>query len=462
MAIMKNVTYLGLGRIGLPQALVAADKGFRVYGLESNRHILDKVKEGIPPFYEPGLEELLEKNLHRNFIPKHVDELHEVVPISDYVILTIGTGNIDYQRPPDLTNLFSLVEAIFQLPLKDKVTVILRVTVPLGVTDEIRLLIETKFDLKEGEDFYLVFVPERLAEGYAIAEEQALPKIVGAYSSAGFESAKAFFAKIGGKVIRVCNPKAAELSKLVDNSFRNTLFAFANELAFLAVSENLDVIEIIRACNEDYPRNFISVPGPVSGYCLGKDSHILEISFEKIRAKRGFNSVWFYARQANNFLIEYIVDAILGELQTQGMVVNPNILVMGLSFKQNIDDYRFSHSIEIIRRLRTVLPAVRISVYDPNLDATIYAKLPDDIAQAVDEKFTYIDPAIFSGKNVIIVATQHRELTCKKSLKTIRELMQKAQKPVILYDCWNIWREAAKLEGVIYLGLGCPRVTKQP
>ena len=136
-------------------------------------------------------------------------------------------------------------------------------------------------------------------------------------------------------------------------------FAFANEIAFLADVNGINANEVLKAANKGYDRNKIPVPGPVSGYCLGKDPYLLEMAFERV-VVRGFNSVWFYARRANDWLCKKTVKEVKG----------PNVLVAGLSFKQNIDDYRNSHSIDIIELLLT--EGFHVIVTDPYLDKTTY------------------------------------------------------------------------------------------
>ncbi len=426
-----KISVFALGRTGLPLSLICADCGFDVIGIDINDELVNQLKNGKLPFYEPEMKELLDKYLNKRFIP--ISKVTEDVKKSEYFIIAIGTKFNRYPEKASLTNLYSVIDEIKNSGIKNK-TIILRVTLPLGTTDKIKQILE-KDGFKEGRDFYLAFVPERLMEGKAIKEERNLPKIIGCYSDESFEKVKYFFEKIGGEIVRVSNPKTAESIKLIDNSWRNMRFAFANEIALLSEANGINAIEALNAANRGYERNNIPFPGPVSGYCLGKDPYLLETAFDKVIV-RGFNSVWFYARRANDWLSKKIVKEAKGK----------NVLVAGLSFKKDIDDYRNSHSIDIVDLL--LAEDFTVMVTDPYLDNGPYTRLP-----------LYLDKAVKKVKlkdglkkvDTIIFTTAHEEY---KNLD-IKELLSNVKKGVKIVDLWNIFQ--GKLEDckeVIYVGLG--------
>jgi UDP-N-acetyl-D-mannosaminuronic acid dehydrogenase len=426
-----KISVFALGRTGLPLSLICADSGFDVIGIDINEELVKQIKKGEIPFYEPGMKELLDKHLNKKFIPttKIIDDVKN----SDYFVIAIGTKFKRYPERGSLTNLFKIVDRIIKIGVKDK-TLIFRVTLPIGTTDKIKERIEQD-GLKEGKDFYLAFVPERLMEGKAIEEEKNLPKVIGCYNYKSFEKTKKFFGKIGGEIVRVSNPKIAEAVKLVDNSWRNMRFAFANEIAFLSDVNGVSAMEVLNAANKGYERNKIPLPGPVSGYCLGKDPYLLEMAFDKVIV-RGFNSVWFYARRANDWLYKKIVKEVKGK----------NVLVAGLSFKQDIDDYRNSHSIDIIDLLLS--EDLSVSVSDPYLDKTTYTRLPSHINKNV-EKMAFREA--LKKADTIIIATAHKEY---RKLDA-KDLIKYVKKGVKILDLWNIYE--GKLEDckdIDYMGLG--------
>jgi len=432
-----RVCIFGLGRIGLPISLVCADSGFQVIGIDINKELINSIRKGKIAFNEPGLEKLLKKHLNKNFIPKLPNEgISNDIKKAEYIMIAVGTGFARYPDKPNLSRLFSIVEQITNIGIKNK-TIILRVTLPIGTSDEVIKTIEKKTGLKAGKDFFFSFVPERTMEGKAVEEEKKLPKIIGAYTDKDFEKVSSFFKKIGGEIVRVSNPKTAEFIKLIDNSWRNNRFAFANELSFLADENNIDVIEAINSANKGYKRNQIPIPGPVSGYCLGKDPYLLELAFTEIAKQRGFNSVWYIGRQANDWLYEKIIEEIKGK----------KILIAGLTFKENIDDFRYSHSIEIIKKL---LNKKKCSIYvtDPFLDKNTYTRLPKDLEQKV-KKYDSIEKAI-KDVDTIILAVRHKEfqnINWNKILKNIK-------KTVKLVDLWNMCPELKNNKKVEYKGFG--------
>ena len=426
-----KVSVFALGRAGLPLSLICAESGFDVIGIDINEELVQQIKNGDIPFYEPGMKELLDKHLGKKFIP--TSKITEDVKNSDYFIIAIGTKFSRYPEKASLTNLYSVIERIKKIGIKNK-TIIFRVTLPIGTTDKIKEILEED-GFKDGKDFFLSFVPERLMEGKAIEEEKNLPKVIGCYNDESFEKVKTFFEKVGGEIVRVSNPRTAESIKLIDNSWRNMRFAFANEIAFMADVNGINVNEAIRAANQGYERNQIPYPGPVSGYCLGNDPYLLEKAFDEVIV-RGFNSVWFYARRANDWLCKKIVKEVQGK----------NVLVAGLSFKQDIDDYRNSHSAEIIDLLLSEDFSVIVS--DPYLDKGTYTRLSSHLDKIV-KKMKFKDA--IKEADTIIFATAHkeyRELDIKKFIKNVK-------KDVKIIDLWNMYEDKLENTGhVDYMGLG--------
>jgi len=434
---MKIVIF-GLGRIGLPIALTCADSGYEVTGIDVNKTLITNLEKGKISFNEPGIEKLLKKYINKRFFPiLQGENISSKIKEAEYIMIAVGTGFAKYPDKPKLTTLYSIIDQLMTVGIQGK-TFILRVTIPIGTSDNVKKMIEKKTGLKEGKDFWFAFVPERIMEGKAVKEERSLPKIVGAFNNKGFQKVSKFFEKIGGEIIKVSNPKTAEFIKLVDNSWRNTRFAFSNELAFLAEEKNIDVIEAINAANKGYDRNEIPFPGPVSGYCLGKDPYILELSFEKIAKGRGFNSLWYYGRLANDWFNKKIIKSVKGK----------NVLIAGLSFKENIDDFRYSHGVEIVRRLLD--KEYSVSVYDPYLNQNYYTQLADDISDKVN-LYENIKSISFKDIDTIIFLTRHKEF-CELD---INKILGGKNKQIRVIDIWNIFSNIDNFEkNIEYMGFG--------
>ncbi|RZJ13423.1 MAG: nucleotide sugar dehydrogenase, partial [Haliea sp.] len=276
-----NVLFFGLGRIGLPQSLVFAAAGHQVSGYDADPQVVQALQGAALPFEEPGMRELMDAQLGRNFHP--VADWRPALAGADAVLFTLGTAAPDarsclQEDSGDIAPIEKILSQLLAHPqVKKGLLIVFRTTLFLGSTERLKQSIEAGSPLREGRDFFLSFVPERLAEGQAISEERTLPKILSAFSPEGLERVAQLFAPVGGRQIVVSSPTTAEFCKLTDNSYRNTMFAFANELAMWAAQRGVDVHEVIQAINADYERNSVPRPGFVSGYCLGKDPYIFDV-----------------------------------------------------------------------------------------------------------------------------------------------------------------------------------------
>lgn len=456
---MSNLLFIGLGRIGLPQSLVFAKKGFQVFGYDHDMRLHQELLEKKAPFYEPNLAEYLHATLGSTFHPlADWQAVMKQLPEIDAIFFTLGTSAPDSQlcleeKELNLDTIQKVLADFFQKPLKLKkgVTLIFRTTLPLGSIDRLKKFIESEYQLMEGEAFHLAFVPERLVEGKAIREEETLPKIIGTYNENAFSQIKNIFDKLNGKIIRVTDPRTAEFCKLTDNSFRNTLFAFANEIAMHASENKIDIMEVIDAVNKDYSRNAIQKPGFVSGYCLGKDPYIFEYGFNQHTPERNqLCSLWYYGRRVNDYLVDYVVHKLMKKLEG---VEDPVVCILGLSFKEDTDDFRMSHAISIMQKLMD-RDIKKFHVFDPNLDKNKYTTLPEHFSQFVIYKAQYLHEKLFAGVNTVLVAHQHSEIVLSNKRKNLVKLLSKMEKPAYVFDAWNAWREVSALPGIEYDALG--------
>lgn len=444
-----EISVVGLGRIGLPLALVAADSGYVVHGIDANPEVIRNLAAGKPLFSEPEMDILLRKHLHTRFLPTTDDA---PLVTSAFIVVTVSTGVIDQPGSVNLEGLEGLMRSIARKDLRGK-TIILRSTVPIGTTDRCKDLLESESGLHCGSDFHIGYCPERVVEGAAVREERTLPKVIGAYDDAGFTSIASFFQPIGGEIIRVSSPRTAELVKLANNAYRSTLFGFANDLATLADTIGVDVLEAISAANANYPRSHIPRPScGVSGYCLTKDPYILEDAFEPVASARGFRSVWYYARMTNDWMPRYAVHLALEELAAIGKGTGPSrVLVAGVTFKEDVDDVRYSHGVAIVRSLLAERPEFRIGIYDPFIETGTdapYHGLPPDLCGKV-EIFNSFGDALRS-QDAVIFTVPHREFVESHPSEWAGSLAL----PAVVIDGWNIYHRKMFPSTIRYRGIG--------
>ena len=427
-----EVLVIGLGRIGLPVALVTADSGLVVRGVDASEISITTLKEGKAPFEEPGLSELIEKHIGNNFLPMTWDDATtDDFANVRWIVVTIGVHVLPWPNPADLSILYSIISGLMQRDGLKGRTLILRTTLPVGTTSLIAQHIEQTTGLVVGKDFNLAFIPERLVEGMAISEERSLPKIIGPVNPEALTEAKELFSHIGGGLIEMSNSDSAEFVKLIDNAWRHTRFAFANDAAVAASANGVDIIEVINAANQDYDRNSVALPGPVSGYCLGKDPLIFEYAFQNVEPKRELPSVWLTALRSSQALVPWTTSRVKGN----------RILVAGLSFKEDVDDFRMSFSEPLIESLLDA--GHEVSVCDPELGKNAYTQLWPNVADRVSTSGTDLTVMLNEAKyDTVIMAVRHSIWS-----DSAAELVGKG----LIIDLWNSYRNVPDMERI---GLG--------
>jgi UDP-N-acetyl-D-mannosaminuronic acid dehydrogenase len=260
------------GHVGLPLALVLADHGNDVVGIDINEVAVKEINEGQMPFYEEGADTLLKECLISGKFRMTTDLSR--VQKADVIIIILGTP-VDENFNPILSGLVRLIDNICPFLRKGQ-QIVLRSTVSPGTTDRVKKTIQKKTGMVEGRDFDLFYAPERVLQGKAISEIKDLPHIVGAYSQESFEKIGGFFSTFSEAAQHHMKPVEAEIGKLITNMSRYVNFALANEFHMIADLHDANINKIIDACNDDYPRLHLPGPGPnVGGPCLFKDGWFL-------------------------------------------------------------------------------------------------------------------------------------------------------------------------------------------
>jgi UDP-N-acetyl-D-mannosaminuronic acid dehydrogenase len=438
---MTRVCVIGVGRIGLPLALLLAEAGYRVVGVDSNPEIVNGIRNSAIEDVDKSKEKLLfEKHLGKNlFLTK---ELEKGLLESEIVFISIGTS-IGPDGVPDLSNAFNLVERICRSPsnIKGKLF-ILKSTLPVGTTRGIASVIQQKTGLSCGSDFYLAFCPERVLGDKALVEMASLPKIIGGMNNESSEKAARIYRTIGGKIRIVDSPEVAEMVKLLDNSYRQTMFAFSNDFALLSGKYGVNAFDVIEAANFDYPRNNIPVPSSgVSGYCLTKDPIYLEQSFQDITKKRGFPSVWFMARKTNDYMPIHLVNLVRQKLEASGRILqNSRIIVCGIAYKANTDDARNSHGLEIARMLSE--EGAEVLLWDPRVKSSVSG------FRTVEE-LEEIVPTV----DAIVFTVNHDEFSRLNHSNNILDIAEKMRTPIIVDGC-GLFLNLIGKKGILYTGIG--------
>jgi len=347
----------GLGKMGLPLATILANYGAMVIGVDINEEIVKKINMGISHIEnEPELDSLVKKNVEAGRLYATNDGIYAAKK-SDVQIILVPTladdkGNLN------LKSVFDIAETISKGLEKGDI-VITESTMPPGTTEKLIPILE-KSGIKIG-DFGIAHAPERTMSGTAIRDiTLQYPKIIGANSIETLEAVKGIYEVINRKgVISMSSIKAAEAVKVFEGVYRDVNIALANELALWCEENGLDALEIIRAANTQ-PYCHIHMPGAgVGGHCIPIYPWFIINS-----AKKTNMELLVKARERNDFMPRHIVELIIKALNKIGKALkDSNILILGLTFRGGVKEFRKSPALDIIKELKEW--GAKIFVYDP-------------------------------------------------------------------------------------------------
>ncbi len=352
----RTICILGLGYIGLPTACLFASQSNHVTGVDLNEDVVNSVNKGQIPLIEPGLQKLLLDALRSNNLIAQ-----RAAGSADVFIIAVPTPLDKEIRMADLRYVRHAARMISEHLRKDNL-VILESTVPPGVSENLVLPILEDSGLKAGEDFYFSHCPERAMPGNTVYEMIHNDRIIGGFDRRSSELAKELYSCFTKGSFYLTSLKLAEMVKLLENTFRDTNLALANEFAKIAEESGLNVWEAIELANK-HPRVNILNPGPgVGGHCLAIDPWFLtEISSR--------NRMTLLAREINNSMPYHVltlVKELLGGLK-KGSVVT----VLGVAYKGDVDDTREAPALKFIKLAEN--HGFRVKVHDPCVKKFEYA-----------------------------------------------------------------------------------------
>jgi nucleotide sugar dehydrogenase len=355
---MKNVTVVGLGKIGLPLAAIFANCGhYYVYGADINKTVVDKVNQGISHVdNEPGLDELVAKAYESKTLEATVDTSKAVskseVVVVIVPVLTKGNGTINYQY------IDSAVEDIAR-GIKKGTLVSFETTLPAGDTrNRFGKTIEKISGLKMGVDFFLSYSPERVYSNRIIKDLSTYPKVVSGLNSESLQLAADFYQKgLNCDILPVSSLEAAEFTKVAECVYRDVNIALANELAMYANKLDIDIMEVIKAANSE-PYSNIHLPGiGVGGHCIP----VYPYFFINNGLEEGLTTL---SRRINDDMAKYAVGLAEGSL---GSLRDKRVLILGLSFRGNVKEPTKSSTLLLIDELKEKGAAIYVD--DPLFEA---------------------------------------------------------------------------------------------
>lgn len=351
------INIIGLGYIGLPTALMFASHGVEVVGTDYNKELVDTLNAGHTTFEEDGLDELFAEAVKSGI--KFSTEYQK----TDMYIVAVPTPYDKDSKKIDACYVVSAVKAVMEVCPKGA-TVVIESTVSPGTIDKfVRPVIEEN-GFVIGEDINLVHAPERIIPGNMVYELKHNSRTIGADDAAIGEKVKACYSSFCQGEIVVTDIRTAEMTKVVENTFRDINIAFANELAKICRSDNMDVYEIIRIANK-HPRVNILSPGPgVGGHCISVDPWFLVGDYP------GLANIIKQARLINDSMPEFVLGRINDIMKEKGIKDVSKVGLYGLTYKENVDDVRESPTLQMLESMERHL-ATGVKVYDPYIEKDI-------------------------------------------------------------------------------------------
>ena len=424
-----KICVIGLGQVGLPTALSFSKIGFDVFGHDIDENLLNTLKSKKLPFEEEGLEEILrECSDKKKFIPE--SDFDKAIDNSQIIIVCVATP-LTENVLPDLSSLKSVCTSLSQKNLDEKL-IIIESSIPPGTFENTVLpVISNKNSLR---NFWAAYVPERLSPGQAFSDIRSTPRVIGYADPESGLIAQKLYQKIGDSEIFVTPVKVAEVSKLVENTFRDVNIAFANEVGLICEQYGIDVSELRKVCNS-HPRVNLLQPGPgVGGPCLPKDPYLLI----NPQNQNPITSVIIpKSRRINDQMPIHVVKLLERALKKYRKTLdNCTITILGVAYKGNVSDTRLSPAKEIISLL--LKKGSKVLVFDPKTSESFGGLVVQDYWKAI------------SQSDGIIVVTDHAEFK-KMDLAQIKNTI----KTPILIDTRRIFsnKEAEKL-GLDYVSIG--------
>ncbi|MCC8139713.1 MAG: nucleotide sugar dehydrogenase [Lachnospiraceae bacterium] len=406
------INVVGLGYIGLPTALMFAAHGVEVVGTDYNRELVETLKAGRTTFEEDGLDELFAEA-----VKKGIRFSHEYQS-TDMYIVSVPTPYDKASKKVDASFVVGAVKNVMEVCPKGAVIVIESTISPGTIDRHVRSVVEAQ-GFTIGEDVHLVHAPERIIPGNMVYELKHNSRTIGADSREVGERVKALYASFCEGEIVVTDIRTAEMTKVVENTFRDINIAFANELAKICRSDNMDVYEIIRIANK-HPRVNILSPGPgVGGHCISVDPWFLVGDYP------GLSNIILAARKINDSMPDFVLERIHDIMKENGIDDVGRVGLYGLTYKENVDDTRESPTLQMLDSMERHLTGGKIKVYDPYVTRDI-----------VPNQYHDLD-SFLEAVDMVVLLVGHDE---------IKEQIEKLQGKVILDT-----RHICFLEGVYRL-----------
>lgn len=411
MCFLTAINVIGLGYIGLPTALMFASHGVKVVGTDYNLELVKTLQAGKTTFKEDGLDELFKQAQAKGitFTTEYIS--------TDMYIVAVPTPYEKENKKIDPCYVVEAVKGILKVCLQSSIIVIESTISPGTIDKFIRpIIVESGFTI--GQDVHIVHAPERILPGNMIYELLHNSRTIGADDRGIGDKIKALYQSFCQSEIFITDIRTAEMTKVVENTYRDINIAFSNELAKICRFDHMDVYEIIRIANM-HPRVNILQPGPgVGGHCISVDPWFLVGDYP------GLANIILAARKINDSMPEFVLARLHDIMKENGVKNLSRVGLYGLTYKEDVDDIRESPTLQILESMEYHL-ASGIKVYDPFIN------------QVVVEN-QYFDFDVFLAEiDILVVLVAHTHI--KKNIDKVQSKIILDTKNVIQLDhCYKL------------------------
>lgn len=396
------INVIGLGYIGLPTALMLAASGNSVVGTDVNKDLVKTLNEGKTTFEEEGLDELFQEALSKGI------KFSNDYQATDKYIITVPTPYDKDNKKIDPTYVIKAVQTVLENCVENTLLIIESTVSPGTIDRYIRPLIkESKFTI--GETIHLIHAPERILPGNMIHELRYNSRTIGADNPDKGQMVKEIYQTFCEADIAVTDIKTAEMSKVIENTFRDINIAFANELAKICDFDDMDVYEIIKVANM-HPRVNILNPGPgVGGHCISVDPWFLVGDYPEL------TNIITTARHINDSMPDYVLKKVAQIMKEKNISDFSKVGVYGLTYKPNVDDTRESPTLQMFESMERHL-SKPLKSYDPMVKTKIVENQVMDFNEFMD------------GLELVIIMVGHKHIIENSNMLD----------SVVVYDTQNI------------------------
>ncbi|AMC94067.1 UDP-N-acetyl-D-mannosaminuronic acid dehydrogenase [Erysipelothrix larvae] len=403
---MKMINIIGLGYIGLPTALMFSKSGIEVVGTDLNEKLVSCLSKGELTFEENGLQDLFSQAVENGIT--FTTEYQK----TDTYIIAVPTPYMSSSKKLDAKYVISAVNRVLDVCEPGSIIIVESTVSPGSIDKYIRPEIE-KRGIVIGKDVHLVHAPERIIPGNMIYELEYNSRTVGADNITIGEKVKILYKSFCKSEIVVTDIRSAEMSKVVENTYRDINIAFANELAKICRADGMNVYEIIKIANK-HPRVNILQPGPgVGGHCISVDPWFLVGDYPDL------TNLILAARKINDSMPTYVLGRIRDIMREHGISDISKIGIYGLAYKENVDDTRESPTLQLLEQMNDHL-AFGVKVYDPFISERI-----------VEHQFLNFEDFI-SEVEILVIITAHDHI--KENMSLVKDKLILDTKNICNFD----------------------------